>query len=281
MAVRMTRSTLLCVLVWLSGLALAACGGSGDPPAPGGKKAEAPAAVPVVVAEEPPREHRLPVPVEAVGWGQLTPADFAAAAGIWTGEPLAKLPAKPVGVALFVEGDGTLDVAFFAPKSAPVGGPHTRCHPAGASCWYTRPGRELGREVAERSHTSAGSFLTVSLTHPAAAVFVEARPLLRQLEIGELTLRVASGRVEAEVHSREKKLAQTLVDATHYWLMLAINERATFLQSTAVGSKFFDALPGATLGVKKNTIHFAMAGDCSMLAWSLLAMHQLYPYLHP
>lgn len=279
MRVSLSRRVFFVFCLWTAGLS--ACGGSGEPPAPDGKKAEAPAAVPVVVAEEPQREHRLPVPGEAVGWGQLTPADFAAAAGIWTGETQAKLPSKPVGVALFVEGDGTLDVAFFAPKSAPVGGPHTRCHPAGASCWYTRPGRELGSEVAERSHTSAGSFLTVSLTHPAAEAFLEARPLLRQLEIGELTLRVASGRVEVEVHSREKKLAQTLVDATHYWLMLAINERATFLQSPSVGSKFFDALPGATLGVKKNTIHFAMAGDCSMLSWSLLAMHQLYPYLHP
>jgi hypothetical protein len=281
MNVSVYLSRLFFVVVSLGGLALAACGGSEDPPVPAGKKAEPPATVPVVVAEEPPREHRLPVPGEAVGWGQLTPADFAAAAGIWTGEAQAKMPAKPVGVALFVTGDGALDIAFFAPKSAPVGGSHTRCHPVGASCWYTRPGRELGREVAERSHTSAGSFLTVSLAHPAAAAFVEARPLLQQLEIGELTLRVTSGRVEAEVRPREKKLAQTLVDAAHYWLMLAINERETFLRSPSVGIKFFDALPGATLGVKKNTIHFAMAGDCSMLAWSLLAMHQLYPYLHP
>lgn len=279
MAVRMSMSRVISVVVCLWFAGLATCG-SEEAPVPAKPKPGPPAALPEVVAEAPPKEHRLPVPGEAVGWGQLAPADFAAAAGVWTGDPQAPLPATSVGVALFVAENGTLDVAFFAPKAAPVGGPYTRCHRVGASCWYTRPGRELGKEVTERSHTAAGSFLTVSFAHPRAAAFVDARPLLKNLELGELTLRVTAGRIEAEVRPREKKLAPTLVDATQYWLMLAINERGTFLQTSSMGDKFFDALPGASLGVKKNTIHFAMAGDCSMLAWSLLAMHQLYPYLH-
>ena len=186
-----------------------------------------------------------------------------------------------MGLAVFVTDAGGLEVAFLAPKGSPVGGAHTRCHPAGDACWWSRPGHAVGAELRERSYTASGSFFTVSLAHPRAAAFVEARPLLKSLELGELTGRVAAGRIELEAKPLAKKLNPTLTDAVHYWLMLAINERAAFLQAPSVGGKFFDALPGATLGVKKNTIHFAMAGDCSMLAWSLQAMHQLYPYLHP
>jgi len=281
MPVRMKRFSFLFLLVWLSGSMSVACEGSKDSPAPAPVQAPAKAAAPEVVAAPPPRAWKLAVPVEAVGWGQLAPADFAAAAATWTGDGKIPVPAQPVGLAVFVTDTGALEVAFLAPKGSPVGGAHTRCHPAGGACWWTREGFVIGAELRERSYTASGSFFTVSLAHPRAAAFVEARPLLKSLELGELTWRVAAGRVELEARPLAKKLSRTLVDAAHYWLMLAINERAAFLQASSVGAKFFDALPGASLGVKKNTIHFAMAGDCSMLAWSLQAMHQLYPYLHP
>jgi len=259
-----------------------ACGETKAPPTGSGKGAAESKTAPAPVPKAPPPEPtKLPVPADAVGWGQIAPADFAAAAGIWTGDRRAAMPEKPVGIALFVTDAGVLDAAFFAPKSAPVGGSHTVCHPVGSSCWFVRPDRILSGDLQEKTFVAAGSALTIWLGHPKAAAFVDAHPNLKGLQIRELTLRTVAGRIEAEATPLSKKLTPELVDAAHYWLMLAVNERATFLQAPAVGSKFFDALPGATLEVKKNTIHFAMAGDCSMLAWSLLAMHQLYPYLRP
>ncbi len=304
------KTSLPLSLRWITVLLLLplACGGKEKSPPAATAPSGAVNAAPVQEAP-PPAPTTLPVPGDAVGWGQIAPADFAAAAGIWTGQPNAPMPAKPVGIALLVTDAGTLEAAFFAPKDAPVGGTHAACHPVGASCWYTRPGafaapsapaatpaatpaaapaatppvadRTFAGPFKDKTLVTAGSVLTVSLAHPKAAAFLEARPLLKSLKIRELTLRTVSGRIEAEVAPLGKKLTQELVDAAHYWLMLAVNERATFLQAPVVGGKFFDALPGATLGVKKNTIHFAMAGDCSMLAWSLLAIHQLYPYLRP
>ncbi|MBU1245047.1 hypothetical protein KKD52_03900 [Myxococcota bacterium] len=295
---------------WILLLLPLACGGKENPPPDAPAKADAVSEVPVKDAP-PPVPTQLPVPKDAVGWGQVAPADFAAAAGIWTGQVNAPMPGKPVGIALLVTDAGHLEAAFFAPKNAPVGGTHTVCHPVGDACWYTRPGfstasaapattasatppaapgtaavpgtpdRTFAGPFKDKTLVTAGSVLTVSLAHPKAAAFVEARPLLKSLKVRELTLRTIQGRIEAEITPLGKKLPQELVDAAHYWLMLAVNERANFLQAPVVGGKFFDALPGATLGVKKNTIHFAMAGDCSMLAWSLLAIHQLYPYLRP
>lgn len=292
---------------WILLLLPLACGGKENPPPDAPAKADAVSEVPVKDAP-PPTPTQLPVPKDAVGWGQVAPADFAAAAGIWTGQVNAPMPEKPVGIALLVTDAGHLEAAFFAPKNAPVGGTHTVCHPVGDACWYTRPAtaavtapatepapanaapavaapaepdRTFAGPFKDKTLVTAGSVLTISLAHPKAAAFVEARPLLKSLKVRELTLRTIQGRIEAEITPLGKKLPQELVDAAHYWLMLAVNERASFLQAPLVGGKFFDALPGATLGVKKNTIHFAMAGDCSMLAWSLLAIHQLYPYLRP
>ncbi len=268
---------------WILLLLPLACSGKKTPPAavPAQEGGDVKSAQASEREPPPPEPTKLPVPADAVGWGQIAPADFAAAAGIWTGNTAAPMPEKPLGIALFVTADGLIDAAFYAPKSAPVGGTHTTCFPVGSSCWFTRPDRAISGEVREKTIVAAGSVLTVSLAHPKAAALLDARPLLKSLQLRELTLRTVAGRIEAEVTPLSKKPSQELIDAAHYWLMLAVNERASFLRAPAVGTKFFDALPGATLGVKKNTIHFAMAGDCSMLAWSLQAMHQLYPYLRP
>ncbi len=224
---------------------------------------------------------KLPVPVAAFGQGQIAPADFSVAAGMLTGDVHFRLPSRPVGVALFVTADHRIETAFFASRLEPVGGVHTRCHLVENACWYTRPDTELPMEFQAVEWRPDGSRVDLDFSHSSFASFLDSRPMLKQLKIHGMHLRLEAGRIELDVVGATKKqVPGELRDAAYYWLTLAINERAQFLLAKDAGRKFFETLPGATLEVKKNKLQFAMAGDCSMLTWSILALHELYPFLH-
>ncbi len=227
----------------------------------------------------PPAERKLRVFSDAVGFGLLQPEDVAAAMSGW-GLDVGKLRSRPVGVALFVGADDRFDAAFWDDRGNAWEG-RSRCIEDQGRCWYVREDFTPSGRLEEKTLQGEGSRLVVLLSHPRMAPFWEAHPKLASLGIGELRLGVAGGRIEVEASAAKSGDFRNAADAAHYWWMLAVNERARFLQADPPGQKFFEVLPRAKLEVKKNTILFSMEGDCAMLAWSLRAMHQLYPFLRP
>lgn len=226
-----------------------------------------------------PVEWKLRVFSDAVGYGILQPEDVAAALSS-LGISVGKLRSRPVGVALFIGADDRMDAAFWDDRENTWAG-RPKCIEDQGRCWHVREDFTPAGKLEEKNLTGGGSQLVVMLQHPRMAPFMEGHPKLASLGIGELRMQVQNGRITLEMLAAKGGNFRNAADAAHYWWMLAVNERARFLQADPSGQRFFEALPKAKLEVKKNTILFSMEGDCAMVAWSLRAMHQLYPFLRP
>lgn len=231
-----------------------------------------------VVESTTKEELKLRVFSDAIGYGLVQPEDVTEVFAAWD-VPNPKKRTKMVGIALLMSEEDKIDVAFWDDRNNVWEG-RPKCIEDQGRCWYVREDFTPSGNLEEKTLPGSGSRLMVLLHHSRMAAFFEKHPKLASLGIGELRLQVANGRIELEAKAHNKDAQfRNAIDAAHYWRMLAINERARFLQGSKAAPKFFEALPKSTLAVKKNTILFSMEGDCAMVVWLLRAIHQLYPFL--
>lgn len=230
-----------------------------------------------VIESTTKEELKLRVFFDAIGYGLVQPEDVPEVLAAW-GVQNPKKRTKILGIALFMTVEDKIDAAFWDDRNN-VWESRPKCIEDQGRCWYVREDFTPSGNLEEKNLPGSGSRLIVLLHHSRMASFFEKHPKLASLGIGELRLQVANGRIELEAKAHKDAQFRNAIDAAHYWRMLAINERAHFLQSSKAAPKFFEALPKSTLEVKKNTILFSMEGDCAMVVWSLRAIHQLYPFL--